>query len=153
MHKSFMQPGPMGVENQGIIVSMLHSAFLHTVSIAWLPQGIKVSIPFGKPCNTTTALRCLIFLKLCVPGMMGLHARNTKFQKDWTPWCRVMLEIYEQASDIYAGGCEWMEGVEKKITSNVLFDKEKNGCLHYSCVQFNIIIVITINQSIKLSLF
>ena len=56
MRKSFVQPGPMGVENQGIIVSMLHSAFLHTVSITWLPQGIKVSIAFGKPSNTTTLL-------------------------------------------------------------------------------------------------
>ena len=57
MQKSFMQPGPMGAENQGIIVNMLHSAFLHTVSIAWLPQGIKVSIAFGKPSNTTTLLQ------------------------------------------------------------------------------------------------
>ena len=54
MQKSFMQPGPMGIENQGIIVSMLRSGFLHTVSIAWLPQGIKFSIAFGKPSNTTT---------------------------------------------------------------------------------------------------
>ena len=51
-----MQPGSMGVENHGIIVSMLHSAFPHTVSIACFPQGIKVSIAFGKPSNTTTVL-------------------------------------------------------------------------------------------------
>ena len=43
-----------------------------------------------------SASNCSVCLELNVFGMFGLHARHTKFHKDWTPWCQVMSGICDK---------------------------------------------------------